>query len=575
MDKDKRVPIEPLQQAQYLPTDRQAETIANVFGMANPEEREIAHLSPEEQVEYMLDLNASFFRSAEAYWEQATELAIVVTTPTGGSLVQGLERNEQTGKSEQRFTLVPHNNRAGERQHGQTFSMRAMLAIINRYSYDLSQTLNDRADYLYETNPHDDDFCAILARDLTNCITKGFRSGEIEPFSHDAFRLGTSGDQLVRTYVAAFSLQRLATRKIKDMLADDALAPYFIDRFLELAQEGQELATEYPGLLETLATHIATTQNKQPNYIEDALDRLARKAYTEQDFIADILENGPATSEKSHKSFLIEVAAAQMVAGAVQEEFTEIDSPQQRIAQRLAQYLQQPTAAPESSELITAWQEVYNRRLHSRTVNAATDFAKRLSPYHCGGRRRSNIQASPQRNVPSANPRQSKRAKKAANQSHEKQLDVENLITVKDQPLPTFAILNSSGSSNHNYNLHEVGSLDDVMEHPLIAKFIDQYRNIPNMSAAIRYYLEDISYNPFAYRRVVNAPFSLTGSHERPKYLRRFSPSDLRNAESITVTDQLLRRVRIIYGVTSIQKQQKKEHYVALYDISLRDGHTY
>lgn|GEM_PF-3345480 len=533
-------------------------------------------LSPEDRVEELLENSAMLFASVQGLWQSVSNLYETIPKDNKTVVRPHLQDNPETGKAQPVKIITSPQTRKQERET-KNLPPHKVLAHIKHYTYGIAEDFEGLGWDLYDTTPLDE-LAETVCATIIPKVRQEWGEGVREPLSIQGVEFKTNTQQLIEQCIGAFATQAVAIRCLGDMLSDDELAPVLIDRIQELAAEAQAAPTEYPGLLETIAVHLAIAQSKnEKNVIEQALEWLAEQKYTDIDFAQDILTDGPNDREtRTLRSFVSQLAAAQMIIAAIGLDFSD-----KEIATRIAAYFNSDASFADP-DFVRQWKNAYKVRVAQATTQKADDFAHALKPYERGGRRKTRLpslrpQYDEQQNTKK---RRHQKDKSTDNQRSPDAQIVEDLVEKKRYKPAVFNTMVQTGTTQ--YELREIGDIDALMEQPVVTDFLKQHPG-ENFDNDLRKYLQDIAQNPKMHPKVKGNPISLSLQQSRANRIRRYSPMEqiastpleslsVPSAEVISNTGgELSRRIRILYVAT----EKGNKSHVGILQISLKDTQTY
>jgi hypothetical protein len=532
-------------------------------------------LSPEDRVEELLEANAGLFSHVESQWQVVDNLYENVLKAGMGVNQYRLKNNPGTGKIEQH--RVPPKAQRSSKQSGhsqqrdQELTPPKILAHINHYAHTVAEDYADVGLRLYASMPAGIDLAEAITKQTLSVLERDLSDRIYDPLDIPGVWFDKQGSFMVSACVAACVTQAVALKHIETMLSDDELAPTLIDRIQELAEEASVAPAEYPGLLETIALQVTMAESKkEKNYIEQALSRVAKQKYTEADFTQDLFERGPNDREKKTlRHFVSQVAAAQMISTG-----SGIDFGDKEVANRVAAYFNSdvPFADPG---FITQWRNAYKERVRLATAKQASECSHALAPYLQSGRRKARV---PSERPQAESPERRKRKQHSQADTEQGSRPVEELTERRRYKPAIFNSMNQAGTTW--YELHEVGSIDDIMKHSVVTSFLNQHPG-EKLEDDLRTYLQDIALDPKASRKVKGHPISLELQQSKSNKLRRYSPMEpATESQSMSASraevlaaagGELSRRIRILY----VETEREGRSHVGILQISLKDTQTY
>jgi hypothetical protein len=337
----------------------------------------------------------------------------------------------------------------------------------------------------------------------------------------------------------------IALANLHEATADNATHEYFIERILQIA-ENQDGVPEFPGLLELLATDMHI--NQKNSVIEKALHSIEiTDELAAEHFISAYIVDGEPMKGLSKD---VQIALQTLLFSA-----TLINEMSVATVEDFIKY-----AATHHAQ----WPEVLQEQLHryakASKASLSQSVKKALHPYI----RRSWIvpTGSTSHKLPT-NERQfrNKTDKQVAQNGHKDKFvhSDEVMIDVTDSipAIENFGVFRSTGNNTiPMLQIARVESIEQLLEIPMVKKYIDRFPNEPTLVESLRISLEHLSRNPFdpaGSKKIVAGTYKYSTSKGRSARarMRRFRPDSL----SI-VNGNIARKTRIFYDVLTIDGVQ-------------------
>lgn len=533
---------------------------------------------PTVAAERLLDENAGYFAAAESLWGDVKTAAAHFMERLQMDRALTLVEDKESGELRPGMAIMIDPSRDDRRSNFNfgNVSHRQILGRINQWSYDMTENSIPMIRKVYDRVEHTEETMLEASKALGNTMNIAFldvqKELDTKPPAPGTEDLAEAENTLRIAYNRAFVGQYFVNQKLEELLADDRYAPALIERLESLAAADKNEPTEYPGLLEAIATHIATRGIRQ-NYVTAAMERIGKIKYTKLDFIRDLLqEDARARGEKSHRDFTANVLGAQAIARVVTSSFKEVGITAEVLAERVAEYF---------DDLPESWQSVYETRVKAQTINRANTFDNLVKTYARSGRRRSNVSQKTEIR-PSAKLKRIRQSKdpsskenKPSDQPAKNLYDLQDL-TAETAPEPSkFVFLKRYGESDKQFtaDIEAARGAEDSMAHTVVTKFLASNKNTPGMAEALQASLEDIATNPYGRnintKKLVNHRISIAevpSTMNRPVPVWRHRPKQLE-----TAGNRHTERLRITYVFFRVNG----ENIVAIESIDLRDSNRY
>ena len=363
-----------------------------------------------------------------------------------------------------------------------------------------------------------------------------------------------------RAYLAqAFGLQRVAL-----FMADDAQVRPFVDRVAELALLARHGAQEFPGFLETIATHVA--HKRTGSAFMNAFERTTYSQWSKEAFVDALLQEN-AGGVKLPKHLMPSLAAVVVVAQAVRQELGDGRIGQGDIVRAIAAHF---------DSLPTEWQEAYAAHRRAQVTALHDQFAEVLEPFVRRGRMLPSGAATLEEFDDAHKMPGRKRSIRGPRTNGSAHADEDkSSIEREAAPLAAFAVMKRSEGSSKVITIERQATIDELMRHDVVANFLDTHRGEPNLAARLRNFIEQLAEQPFDPANTMvlrDRGFSLNdpGANSAIKYSRRrFRPRRTTGDEG--AKGMLLSRLRISYAVAVVDGEQ----CLLIDEVALRDESSF
>ncbi len=360
---------------------------------------------------------------------------------------------------------------------------------------------------------------------------------------------------LHQAYIRAFSSQHLAMRRLQTLMTDSNNVQPFIERLQEVIALRKTGVTEFPGLLETLNVYIAHTAEcgGPGNVLHDAYKQATASQYNVASFTERLMSDDTARPEgQAPKDFQAMLLGARLVAQAVASEFGT-DMPDNT---QLAQAIVSQLGDSPAGEL---WTKAHSADSDARQQAAWRKVWDDLKRYNHRGRLpKASGRTRPPRDVVVRHRRSRPLAEGMPTQAQ-----VEDIIMPAEAPNITLGVLQGLGG-NSNFSIHELDSVDALLEHTIVTNFLRSSQNAVSSIKALRSYLAQLVEHPTnsLTTKTLERYFRVEGEKHR---LRRYRPRGITHGSG---TDK---RIRVVFGLVP----RVGSSVLALHDIRLRESTTY
>lgn len=536
------------------------------YDEARPRET-FAGLYPD--VETFLDKNADIFRITEESWDEVQKTVGQIKELLETPLVPNQEHVDSNGVVHRSFRTVTDEDPRSIRRFANSTKVdyRRYIAQCNQDAWDsfnamLEYGLPQASLKFFSLDQQELALANTTYANLVEEVTTVKKQKKHGIKYHDEIyeELSSLTIELRKGYGCALQSQYFGTQRLREVLSDDSLAAPFLELVEELIDERARGINNFPGLLETLQTHIDTARITQKNdYVHGAMKHIVQGTYSSYHFVSSLLETQNRELATMPKELAAAVAAVQAVANIVSlDESTGISK--EDLARRVSAHFE---------TMPSLWHEAYDSRLQSETTSAWKTVRDRLAPFSHQGRLRSNVPTSTPI-LTSGTRKKGKQGKVA--QSPLRTRDIEDInAPVEQPPIESFIILKGTDGSNRaTFTYENIGTVDTLMEESFVTKFLE---GKADLGQDLQECLQFISTSPFGRgtAAVKEGNFTVAfGDTIKRGRLRRFS---MREASIQAGSHHPeAHRLRIVFGVCESPDGTK---HIAIKSIGLRDDQTY